>query len=292
VKRRRARARILPLVLLLAAVPLACRTPGPAPAALPPPLARDDGRPAAMMAALEAIAATRTSLRANARVSIEGQGGASFARQLVLVERPARLRLEVLGVLGQRVAVLASDGARYDLYRAEKPELESGEVHPGILYEVAGLAITPEEVVQLALGAPIPTSPAPRVADASELPDGGVRVELAYKAGELQRTLEFDRGLALVRYAVRDPEGQIILDARYADFRPVEHGRFAFHIEVSLPVAQSRANIQFQSVELNPTLPDDLFRLPQRAPGASTGGPTSTARCVPAAGAPWSPSAS
>jgi hypothetical protein len=229
-----------------------------------------------MIAALEATAQGRRSLRGTARVSIEGQRGASFARQLVLLERPSRLRLEVLGVMGQRVAVLASDGARYDLYRAERAAIESGEVHPGILYEVAGLPITPEEVIELALGAPLAASGAsPSIAGASELPEGGVRVELGYRAGELRRTLEVGNDSALVRYAAHDPEGALILEARFSDYRPLGDARFAFHIDVSLPAAQSRAEIQFQSVELNPTLPAELFRLPQRTSSA---------------GAPWRPS--
>ncbi|HVH07209.1 MAG TPA: hypothetical protein VNE71_14550 [Myxococcota bacterium] len=270
-----ARPALLAVLCLLLAAPLGCRTVLPS---ATPPLARDDPRPAALVAGLGALAAERSSLRASARVSIEGQRGASFARQLVLLERPSRLRLEVLGVLGQRVAVLASDGAHYDLYRAEKPGLESGEVHPGILYEVAGLAITPEEVIQLALGAPLaPGASAPGIAGAAELPEGGVRVELGYRAGELRRVVEFDAGGALVRYAARDAEGGLVLEARFTDYRDVAGSRFAFHIEVSLPAAESRAEIQFQSVELNPALPAELFRLPQR---------------IPAAGAPWRRSAS
>lgn len=267
---------LLPAVLLLALwLPLGCRTPALVPGA-PPPLTRDDERPRAMLQALEATSGTRKSLRATARVSIEGQRGASFARQLVLLERPARLRLEVLGVMGQRVAVLASDGARYDLYRAERAGIESGEVHPGILYEVAGLAITPDEVVRLALGAPLESPGAdPGIASASELPEGGVRVELAYRTGEVRRTLEFASDSALVRFAARDPEGTLILEARFSDYRPIGAARFAFRIDVSLPAAQSRAEIQFQSVELNPSLPAELFRLPQR---------------TSAAGAPWRPS--
>jgi hypothetical protein len=265
VKRLAARSACKALPLLVAALLLGCRTP--VVPGVPPPLGRDDARPAELVARLRALGAERTSLRASARVSIEGQNGGSFARQLMLLERPSRLRLEVLGVLGQRVAVLASDGVRYDLYRAEKPGLESGEVHPGILYEVAGLAITPEEVVQLALGAPLaPDLPAPSVVGGAALAEDGVRVELGFRAGELRRVLEFDRTGALVRYAARDPEGALVLDAHFADYRDLAGTRFAFRVEVSLPAAQSRAAIQFSSVELNPSLPEELFRLPQRAP--------------------------
>lgn len=263
-RRTRSTARLLFGLPLLAV--LACRTlvePG-----APRPLPAGDRRGEALVAALAATGAERSALRATARVSVEGQHGGSFARQILLLERPARLRLEVLGVLGQRVAVLASDGIHYDLYRAERPAIESGDVHPGILFEVAGLALTPEEAVRLALGAPIaPDEGRPSVAGAAALVDG-VRVELGYRAGDPRRTLEFDASGALSRYAVRDAASGLVLDARYGDYRPLGGGRFAYRVQVSLPAATTRAEIEFQTVELNPKLPNELFRLPQRAPEA------------------------
>ena len=261
----------LALAALLALV--GCRTLAPSVAPLP----AGDGRPAELLRGLAVLAAERSALRASARVSIEGERRASFARQLLLLERPARLRLEVMGVLGQRVAVLATDGSQYDLYRAERPGIESGEVHPGILWEVAGLALTPEEAVQLALGAPLAPAETPSIAGSAALPEGGVRVELGYRAGDLRRTLEFDAGAALRRYAVFDPAGALVLEARYGDYRDVGGSRFAHEIAVELPAAASRAEIRFQWVELNPELPDELFRLPTRSP---------------VSGAPWRRSAS
>jgi hypothetical protein len=262
--------------LLAASLLAGCRTAGPALPALPP----DDPRPAALVSRLAATGAERTALRAGARVSIEGQRRASFAKQLLLLERPARLRLEIVGMLGQRVAVLATDGARYDLYRAESPALESGEVHPGILWEVAGLALTPEEAVQLALGVPLlPSEGAPPAERAAVLPDGGVRVVLrpAHR-DDPRRTLDFALTGELARYAVHAPGGELVFEARYGDYRDVTGSAFAHAIEVELPSTRTHAEIQFQWVELNPPLGDALFRLELRRGGARE--------------APWRPSAS
>jgi hypothetical protein len=261
----------LALAALLACA--GCRTPLPALAPLP----AGDARPEALLRGLVVLAAERSSLRAAARVSIEGERRASFARQLLLIERPARLRLEVMGVLGQRVAVLATDGSHYDLYRAERPAIETGEVHPGILWEVGGLPLTPEEAVQLALGAPVAPSEHPSVAGSAALPEGGVRVELGYRAGDVRRTLDFDAAGDLRRYAAWDPAGALLTEARYGDYRDLGGSRFAYEIAVELPAAESRAEIRFQWVELNPQLSDELFRLPKRSP---------------ASGAPWPRSAS
>ena len=73
-------------------------------------LAVDDPRPHALLADWTARAGELRSLRGSARVSLDGARGASFARQLLALERPARLRVEVLGLLNQRIAVLATEG--------------------------------------------------------------------------------------------------------------------------------------------------------------------------------------
>jgi hypothetical protein len=256
-RRRRAPRAALAGALLLALT--ACRTLAPPGLPSLPP---DDPRPAVLLEHAAALAATRVALRASARVSMAGKRGEAFARQLLLLERPARMRLEVLGVLGQRVAVLATDGTRYDLYRAERPALESGDVHPGILYEVAGIAVTPEEAVRLALGSPFaPGDAAPAPDGTALLPDGAVRVALLAREGDLRRTLEFAPTGELRRFFVHDPAGARLLDVHYRDFRDVGGSPFAHEIEVELPASRSRAAIQLRDVELNPTLSEELFRL-------------------------------
>jgi len=262
------RAAPLPVLLVLLLALGGCRTFGAGPPAQP----ADAARSAALVDGLAVLGASRSGLRAGARVSIEGQRRAAFARQLMLLERPARLRLEVMGVLGQRVAVLATDGVRYDLYRAETPGLESGEVHPGILFEVAGLALTPEEAVRLALGAPLePGEAGGAAAGGSVLAGGVVRVELRGAPDALRRTLDFGPGGELRRYAVHGPDGALVLDARYGDYKDVGGTPFAHAIELELPAADSRAEIHFQWVELNPVLGDELFRLAPRAGAAGEG---------------------
>ena len=193
------------------------------------------------------------------------------------------MRLEILGMLGQRAAVLATDGVRYDLFRAESPGIETGEVHEAILWEVAGLPLTPEEAVELALGTPLGDSP--RVGGATELPgDGSIRIDLEGPDDEARVTLEFGAEGRLSRYVRRAPAGTPVLDARYGDYRDVDGRSFAHSIEVEFPAAETHAEIRFQSVELNAELPEGLFRL--ELSGAEPHGR------APAAPGPWSPSAS
>ena len=232
-----------------------CRT-------LPPGAVRlgdDDPRPGLLLASWTARAEGLHSLRGTARVSLDGTRGGSFARQMLALERPARFRVEVLGLLNQRVAVLATDGAQYDLYRSESGAVQSGEIRPSVLWEVAGVPLTPEAAVEVLLGAPRIESPGGEITGAVEIEDGRLRFEIRGR-GPYRSALEFDARNLLSRYQVVGPEGAR-LQVRYDDYREVAGIRFAHRVELDFPISAVHAEIHFRQVELNPSLPEGVFRL-------------------------------
>jgi hypothetical protein len=234
-----------------------CRTP---PDAFSPAgwaaLTAADPRPALRVAGLRELAETRHALRATARVGSEGPEGAVSTDQLLLVERPASLRVEVIGgVLQQRVLVLATDGTRYELYRAEGPVTEEGAVHAGVLEEVAGLPLTPEAAVRLLLAAPLaPDTPAESVQQDAL---GALRLRWP------DQTLEFDGAGRLAALAFHPGEHgeRAVLYARWSDWRALDTGAFPHRLELELPEAKTRWQLEYRQVELDPELDPALFRL-------------------------------
>lgn len=217
------------------------------------PVAADDPRPALLAASLRELEAERRALRATGRVETEGAGGSGFSKQLLLVERPARLRVEVIGLLEQRVLVLATDGERYDLYRAESPGFESGEVHAAVLEEVAGLPLTPEAAVSLLLAAPRVPEGAPLAREAA-----GGALALTWP----DETLEFDAAGRLVALAFH-PSGRDVLHARWSEWRESAGagGLFPHRLELELFEPEARWRLDYRQVELDPALAPELFRL-------------------------------
>jgi hypothetical protein len=245
--------RVAAFACLLALAGSGCRTtPEPFSPVGWAPLAAGDPGPALRLASLRELAETRHALRATARASSEGPGGAGFSDELLLVERPASLRVEVIGLFQQRVLVLATDGARYELYRAEGPVTEEGAVHAGVLEEVAGLPLTPEAAVRLLLAAPLaPDAPAERVQQGAE---GALRL------GWPDQTLEFDGAGRLVALAFH-PDEHPVLYARWSDWRAQGTDAFPRRLELELPEAKTRWKLEFREVELDPALDPALFRL-------------------------------
>ena len=251
------------LLLAVLAGAVACRTP----VAPLDPLPADDARAARLLAEHAALAESRHGLRARTRVSLEGRAGEGFARQLLLVSRPDRLRLEVLGLAGQRVAALATDGLGYDVFRAESGRIESGEVHPGILDEFVGVPIRPAAGAAILLGVPNLGN------DSNELFAGGDdRVFVRWWAGEQLHQAVFGADGQLSGLRIEAALGGTSLQAEWGDYRDVEGVPFAHRVRIEVPPAGVAAEVEFLQVELNPKLDPALFRLANRRLSSPAGG--------------------
>jgi hypothetical protein len=250
-------------VLALCALLGACVTPPPL--AEWTPLAADDASAAEKLAWLRAHAAARRSLRANARVELAGAAGESFSKQLVLAERDAKLRIEVVGLLNQRVLVLASDGAEYDVFRADTGKIESGPVDAGVLWRVARIPLLPSEAVGVLLAAPAIPAEAPR---AERSASGKLRF------GWADRGVTFDTQGVLREARVISPiDAQELAVARYEDWRGEGDAAFPHRIELDFISYKGSARLELRDVEVNPALDPSWFRLKAPAQSAAEARP-------------------
>jgi len=227
------------------------------------PLAEGDPRPRALIEGWNEVARQRQGLRARATLTVKARNANFSLSQVLVLERPLRLRVEVLGFLGQTVAVLVIDGERYEFFRADDRSYESGEVHDGLLWQYARIDLTPHEAIDLLLGAPrLDASLRPTGATTSEA--GAIRMDLVDPAGVIRQSVEFDSAGRLTNLEVRDAEGELDWWARYADFAEVAGEAVATNIVLYVSEGKSRAEIELRDVELAPDLPRGLFQLPPR----------------------------
>jgi len=251
------RAAALVAWLLLAS---ACRTVVPA-----VPLPPDDPRPTAFLSRWAELAAERRGLRGIARLAVDADAVEIRGKQVLVVERPARLRVEILGFLGQTQAVLVTDGDRFELFRAADGDFESGDVRPGLLWEVAHLALTPAEAVGLLLGVPVPDAEL-RTVRAELSGDGEIWIDLADAGGSVRQRVAFDAEARLREVEMREPGGRVTWRARFDDYARVGDAPFARKISLDVLAGGTHAEISFRDVEINPDLPDGVFAL--RKPGS------------------------
>jgi outer membrane biogenesis lipoprotein LolB len=246
---RRAGAVLACAVLGLAA----CVTP------LPPegfhPVDGEGEQIAALLVELRAQGDARRTLRAVGKVEIDSPNGAGKLREVILVERPARLRLETLNVLGQTMALLVTDGESYAYFDGER--LDRGAASPSVLVERLGVDLAPPEAVRALLVAP--------------LQPGGELREVRGRDREREVRLDGERVILgpdgeLRLYEALGPGGDVRWFARYDDWQDVPGGRYPSRLELHFPSTQLRASFQLSRVELNASLDSSLFRVPAKAP--------------------------
>ena len=158
--------------------------------------------------------------------------------------------------MGQRALVLATDGAGYDVFRAGEPGIERGDVHPGVLWEVAGIPLTPAAAVAVLMA--IPEMPEPG-GSGPDLDWDGATGEAVL--GYPEATYRFDASGSLRGYRWH-PDGHAWVVARYDDWQGEGDERLPRQIALEFPSSGGRVAVTVQSIEVNPEFPPGLFRLP------------------------------
>jgi hypothetical protein len=233
------------------------RPRAPGPAAVP----TDAG---SLLASLDRTAAERHGLRAMVRMAIDGPGGSTRSTQVLALEVPAKLRVEILGLLNQAVAVLATDGREFELFRAEDRSVRRGPVYDGLLWEVAKVDLSPEQATSVLLGAPRP-SPGLHFSSSEAVAGGGTRLDFADSLGAVRERFDFDPSGQLSQVESLEIGGRVRWEAHYGDLRAVGSQFFPYTLRLVFPDAGSRVAIEFKNVELNPVFPPETFVL--RLPG-------------------------
>jgi hypothetical protein len=269
--RRRAIALLLPLCVLAS-----CRTPDFG-VALP----AADPRPAALLETLVERGAARAALRARARLDLDAPDVTLDRPQRLAVARPARMRVEVLGLFDQVAAVVVTDGDRYQVYDARRNAFEEGPVEPDLLWRVARVDLEPVEAVDLLLGAPRPGTGL-RAGPARLFEDGAIAFERVDEDGAVRERYRFDGAGRLAEAVRADADGRLVWRARFDDYRGVaaaagpDEEPFAHEVSLEFPRVDAKVRLVFKHVVLVDDLPDALFSL-RRPAGA---GPSAAVRAA------------
>lgn len=226
----------------------ACATPSGGPPFRP--ISGEDELLRARVEATTAQASERRTLRAVGKLRLRSPDGSTSVQEVVLAERPARLRLESLNVLGQAATLLVTDGERFTFFDGKK--LEGGAADSDILERRLGLALAPGEAVHALLAAPLDGDWAP-----SAILGRGAEREVRLPS----QTLRFAPTGELTAIAALDPAGEVRWRAEYAEWRDVPGGRYPFSLVLSFPETRLRAELELSQVELNAALDPSLFRV-------------------------------
>jgi len=211
------------------------------------------------------------SIRAEARVEQRGDRGRIKGTVYLLVQRPARVRFDVMTQFGP-VAILTSDGERFAYSDLRSKRFMTGATCPENIARLLNVSLTAEQTVLLLLGGTPVIEHTRSAVDWDG--DGFYRivlhaadgqrqeVDLGVPEADLELPVERQR-LELWRSELFDEKGRSVWRAVYSDYRPLKTGGVRTELPYSVDVAQETADtetrIRFKEVSVDTELPGDAF---------------------------------
>ncbi|MAJ60146.1 MAG: hypothetical protein CBC48_09220 [bacterium TMED88] len=229
------------------------------------PLEPADPRPKAWLSALASRGLEPQAIRARARLDLDAPDLSFDRPQRMAVERPARLRVEILGLFAQLAAVVVTDGHRYQVYDARDGDLQEGPVDSSLLWRFARIDLDPPRAVELLLGS-VRLSPELTTGTSWGFKNGEVSVERFDAKGVVREDYRFDPKGRLIEASHFGPDGAALWRAVFEDYRVLDRPNgmkidFPYEIELNFPRVSARARLRYSAVQVEDQLPDALFKL-------------------------------
>jgi len=200
-------------------------------------------------------------LRTIARLRYRSADGVESARHVLAIQRPDRIRIEVLTLMGTVFAMTASEG-QLSAYVPSESAFYHGAANPTNLARYLPIEISVASVVDHALSTPPVYTGGP-----SSVVRDQDRIQLLQAAADGQQIVWFRDDLTPVSYRHLDHHGSVMLEADYEEIERHQGIAVAEKITLRFPATEQSLEISMKSPEVNPSFPAAFFSLAQ--PGGS-----------------------
>jgi len=237
------------LLAILAFIAAGCSTTAKPPAALQLPAPQWES--AKLIESMGQRRQQFRSVRALARVNYAGPEGKHGFEEAVLVQRPDRLRLETLTLLGA-ILIVTANGQEIIGYHPREGVMVRGRSSKENLLRYTQIPLELDEITALLLGLPPVEPSAPWRQDGNSLifsPNGRIKDSLAFES-HLPVPTQWQRF---------NGGGALELTARFSDYITTPAGLFPSKIDVDAPLQGRKLEIRFQEPEFNATIPAESF---------------------------------
>lgn len=218
----------------------------------PPEVYPDERRAAReLIDNLQKRSAALKSLRTLASVYYTGADGKGGFREIVLVRRPDRLRLETLSPLGALLIVTAS-AEEIAGFHTREGVLYRGKSSPQNLYRYTHIPLGLDELTSVLVGLP-PLAPG------SEWKNDGPEI-VRDLGGGWKDAVVFQAGEPLpLRWQRKNPAGEVEVSAHFGEFSRTAAGLFPMRIVLESPTQNRKLEIDYKEPEVNVELAPALF---------------------------------
>lgn len=196
-----------------------------------------------------------TSVQGLAKAKVQTSEKSLNGTQVVLAEKPNRLRVETLGLFGSPLLLLAADGENIAVLLPTQNVFYAGSATPENLGRFVRIPARLSDLVTFLLYQP-PIIKA-LSDEAFKLPDGGWLLILYGQ--ERRQELTFNDVRQLVEVSYYD-HGELFLRLNYGDFGD-DGEAFPKSFTLELPGSQMSAQLEFSDLKTNGSLRTDVFQL-------------------------------
>jgi outer membrane lipoprotein-sorting protein len=187
-------------------------------------------------------------------------------RAFILIRKPGMFRL-----IGQAPLVrslvfdMFTDGAQFQIYFPTRNKLVTGLNNMDRPSSKKLENIRPQHLFDALVVQPVGPGDRAVLENRTDEAEASYIVHILRGTGtnlKLHRALWFERvGLRLTRQVIFDTKGDIVTDARYDDYKPVQGVSFPNTITITRPADEYGIKLTVEKVELNKEITDDKFVL-------------------------------
>jgi len=211
-----------------------------------------------LLATVDDRSASLHSFRAFADMHYVGPKDKLAVKEIVAVERPDRLRIEMMSAFGVALQI-ASDGERLSAYHRGERTYYRGKATADNLARFTRLELALRDVADLLIGLPPERQRLGRPSIAFEPPQGFWRVTASLVDGGSQ-TMWFDPDtLFAVRAEEADRQGNVLYRATYANYTTVSGVAIPSQVRFEVPEQSAKIDLRYSEITLNGRFPPDLF---------------------------------
>jgi outer membrane lipoprotein-sorting protein len=212
----------------------------------------------ALLSAIDDRSAAVQTFRALAQMHYVGSSDTLAVKEVVAVERPNRLRIEMMSAFGVALQI-ASDGSRLCAYHRGDRTFYRGRATAANLSRFTRLDLELGDVVDLLIGLPPHREWRGRPSIAFERPEGYWRVETSLSDGG-SLTVWFDPDSLLpVRATESSATGAVRYTAKYGRYSLVSGVAMPAAVRFEVPEQETKIDLRYSEVSLNANLAAGLF---------------------------------
>jgi outer membrane lipoprotein-sorting protein len=227
--------------------------------------------PAQALAAQRSTSAPIRSLRAEAKVDQRGAEGRIKGRILMFVERPNRVRFDVMTQFGPAL-ILTSDGQNFALTDFKDNKYTTGPACARNIGRVVGVALSSADVASVLLGEPplieqstsAPHEPLTCASNGLYLlkrtgQDGG-REELELRVHDADKAAPPDKQrLYIASATLWDAHGKKLVRVRYEDYKRVGASELPHTVRIDDFEHDSDALLRLSDIRVDVAVPEGVF---------------------------------